>query len=297
MRRFDRSTSLFMILVFLSFVLATVDVRSAESGAGDSLRSFAQAAFTPLQRATDAVTRPIVGFVDGIANLASLNDENERLRADLREAERRIQDTAALEARIQELEATLNLEVPGDFATVAAEMFAQGPTGFDHVRLLNKGSADGVVVGQAVVDENGLIGRIDLVNEKTSRVRLITDPSVAVGVKVVTTSESGWTTGQGTGSLTLTMYRATRPVNEGDGLVTHGGRFPPNLPVGTVRDTATLAAGFQLVTEINPAVDFGRLGLVRIIVGFSPLDAPEEPFGPQAPPITVPTDEPTDLVQ
>ncbi|VAW09455.1 hypothetical protein MNBD_ACTINO02-3216, partial [hydrothermal vent metagenome] len=113
MRRFDRSTSLFMILLFLSFLLATVDVRSAESGAGDSLRSLAQAAFTPLQKATDTVTRPIVGFIDGVANLAALRDENERLRADLRDAERRIQDAAALEARVGELEAMLNIDVPG----------------------------------------------------------------------------------------------------------------------------------------------------------------------------------------
>jgi rod shape-determining protein MreC len=297
MRRFDRSTSLFIVLLFLSFLLATIDVRSAESGAGDSLRSLAQAAFTPLQKATDTVTRPIVGFIDGIANLAALRDENDRLRADLRDAERRIQDAAALEARVAELEAMLNIDVPGDFATVTASIFAQGATGFDHVRVIDKGSVDGIVVGQAVVDENGLVGRIDLVNAQSARVRLISDPSVSVGVKVVTTNESGWTSGQGFGPLTLTMYRATRPVVEGDGLVTQGGRFPPNIRVGTVRNTATLQAGFQLVTEVDATADFGRLGLVKVIVGFSPLDVIEEPAGPQAPPITIPTEEPIGIEQ
>ena len=58
-----------------------------------------------------------------------------------------------------------------------------GRTPFDHVRYIDKGAKDGIVAGQAVVDEDGLVGRVDLVSANDARIRLITDPLVSVGVQ------------------------------------------------------------------------------------------------------------------
>ena len=44
--------------------------------------------------------------------------------------------------------------------------------------------------------------------------------------------------------------------------------------VGTISETATDNTEFQLVTRVAPAVTFSRLDYVKVIVGYSPLDAP-----------------------
>ena len=44
--------------------------------------------------------------------------------------------------------------------------------------------------------------------------------------------------------------------------------------MGTITQTAANDAGFGLVTRVEPAVNFSRLDYVKVIVGYSPLDAP-----------------------
>jgi rod shape-determining protein MreC len=273
-RRFDRLTSLFVALLVVSFLVATFDVRADGTGAGEVLREGAQSLFTPLQKVADAVAKPVVGFVDGVSNLAGLREENDRLQGRIRELERRLQETASLQSELSALQQINDLEPPAELTAITAAIFASGPSDFDNVRFINKGRQDGVVVGQAVIDENGLVGRIDLVSDHGARVRLITDPNVSVGIRVPSTQETGWVTGRGEdrGTLRLEMFRSTEPVREGDTVVTDGSRFPAGIPVGIVLDTAVAEAGFSLVTEVAPTVSASRLDFVKVIIDWSPLD-------------------------
>ncbi len=281
-RRFDRSTSLFIGLLIVSFLTATVDVRSQGAGIGDTLRDGTQSLFSPLQQAASVVTRPVVGFVDGISNIAGLTDENERLRDRVRELESQVQEVAGLQNRLEELERINGLDPPGDVAAVTAHIFSVGLSPFDHIRWINRGSEDGVVVGHTVVDEDGLVGRVDFVHATTARVRLITDTRNGVGVRDLDTNETGVIEGQGTGPLRLRMFTAAEPIEEGHLIVTEGGRYAPGVVVGNVAATAEAEAGFSLIAEVTPAVDFGRIDFVKVLVGWLPSEftGPVEPGDP-----------------
>jgi rod shape-determining protein MreC len=271
-RRFDRAGALFIGLLAVSFLLATFDVRSEGTGVGSVLRDGTQALFSPIQRLATSVTRPVVGFIDGIAEVASLRDENDRLQRRVDELEGLVQDAEDLQRRLQELEKINDLEPPGELAAITARIFSNGSNDFDHVRFIDRGSDDGVVKGHPVIDERGLVGRIDLVGNDWARVRLITDPRLSVGVRDLATNETGWVSGQGTRPLKLEMYSAGEAVSAGDLIVTEGSRFPPDIPVGIVLFSAESEAGFSLVTEVEPAIETSRLDFVKVLVGWSPLD-------------------------
>jgi len=271
-RRFERSTGLFAGLLAISFLIMTFDVRSDGAGLGDTLREGAQTLFSPLQRVADAITRPVVGFIDGISDIAGLREENERLRERLDELTADRERVLSLQNQVEELQKILDVDPPGNLETVAARIFSPGVTDFDHIRWIDKGSDDGVVSGQAVVDEDGLVGRIDFVTDTSARVRLITDPRLGIGVRNLVTNETGWVEGTGTEPLRLKMFNAVEPVSRGDLVVTDGTRFPPNLTVGTVLQNARSEAGFQLISSVDPAIDVSRLDFVKVIVGWSPLD-------------------------
>ncbi len=275
-RRFDRVGVLFIGLLAVSFLLATFDARAEGTGVGSVLRDGTQALFSPVQRLATNVTRPIVGFIDGIADIATLRDENDRLRGRVGELEGLIQDAAELQRRLGELEKINNLEPPGELAAITARIFSNGSSDFDHVRFIDRGSADGVVKGHPVIDELGLVGRVDLVGEDWARVRLLTDPRLGVGVRDRATNETGWVSGQGTGPLKLEMFSAGEAVSAGDLIVTDGSRFPPDIPVGIVLYAAESEAGFSLVTEVEPAIETSRLDFVKVLVGWSPLDTEVE---------------------
>ena len=275
-QRVDRSTALFFTLLIIAFLMATFDVRAQGGGLSGSLRDGAQAIFSPIQTAATAVTRPVVGFIDGVSNIAGLRDEVERLRDENDGLRGQLLDLSALQNRLEELQEINDLDPPGDLATITARITSLGPTDFDQIRWIDKGSEQGVAIGQAVVDEDGLVGRIDFVSDASARVRLITDPRLGVGVRDLATNETGWVEGQGQGELQLRMFAAEKAVEVGDRLVTDGTRFPPGLEVGSVLEAAEAEAGFSLITPVGPAINISEIDFVKVIVGWSPLDAVDE---------------------
>ena len=108
-RRLDRATALFISLLAVGFLVATFDVRASGDSATTVLRSGAQTLAEPIQSGIDFVVRPVVGFVDGISNVAGLRDQNERLEAEVQRLEARLRETSALERRVAELEAINDL--------------------------------------------------------------------------------------------------------------------------------------------------------------------------------------------
>ncbi len=272
-RRLDRATALFISLLAVGFLLATFDLRADGQSATAVLRGGAQTLAEPVQSGVDFLVRPVVGFVDGISNVAGLRDQNDRLEAEVQRLEQALRETAALERRVAELEAINDLAPPEGLAAVTARIYSSGASPFDQVRFINKGSSDGIIAGQAVIDESGLVGRVDLVTGSSARVRLITDPLVSVGVRVQDTNQTGAVTGRGDDVLQLDVFDATEPAVEGAVLVTDGSRFPPGVVVGFVRETKEAEVGFALRTTVDPAAAFSELDFVKVVVGWSPLDA------------------------
>lgn len=258
-RRFDRVTALFMSLLAAGFVIATFDVRTAETGIADTMRGGAATLLAPIQRGADLVISPVVSFFDGISNLAGLSDENLRLQEQVRGLELRLRETSALERKVEELEAINDLAPPLELASVSARVYSSGASSFDHVKYILKGIDDGIAIGQAVIDERGLIGRVDAVTASTARVRLLTDPVVSVGVRVQQTNETGVVTGLGTATLRLDMFDATTPVTRGSVVVTDGSRFPPGIVVGYVTESADAEVNFVLQTGVETAARFSKI--------------------------------------
>ena len=69
------------------------------------------------------------------------------------------------------------------------------------------------------------------------------------------------------------MFRATKAVYEGDLVVTDGSRFPPGLVVGRIAETADAEVGFVLRTSVDPAARLSEVDYVKVIIGWTALDA------------------------
>ena len=70
--------------------------------------------------------------------------------------------------------------------------------------------------------------------------------------------------------MRLRMFNAVEPIEEGHLIVTEGGRYAPAVVVGSVAATATAEAGFSLIADVTPAVDFSRIDFVKVLVGWLP---------------------------
>ncbi len=307
-RNVDRPTGVFIGLVVISLVLVTFDLRAEGAGLGSTLRDGTQALFSPVQSAFVAVGRPVADFLDAASDLFSLREENRRLRDEVAGLEAQVRESESIRIRVRELEALLGVDPPEGIDTIAARVLAIGVSEFDHLRVIDKGSNDGVGLDMPVVDEGGLVGRVVAVTGETARVILITDPTMVIAVRVERTGETGVLRGRGSGPMTLEMFNTDAAVVAGDLLVTADGRFPAGIPVAEVLESARSEVGFALRSTASPAAQITRVDFVRILVftrddavveGFEggnrlPLQPPADPSGPaegetETPPTTTTT--------
>lgn len=188
-----------------------------------------------------------------------------------------VQKLKALEAENHELRELLSSVAHNKESFSEARLIRTDIDPFAQQILLNKGNVHGIEIGQPVIDAYGLVGLVTGVNQYTSRVLLITDPSFAVPVQSVRSGERAIAVGSGSGGeLRLNYVPRTADFIEGDVLVTSGlgGRYPAGYPVGTItsiqHDTSTR---FTLI-GISPSAKLGQLRHV-LFVKFQPEVEPQ----------------------
>jgi len=134
--------------------------------------------------------------------------------------------------------------------------------------ILDKGQSQGVYVGQAVIDADGVMGQVISVALLTSRVLLLTDFRSAIPVQDVRSDARGILVGRGRlAKLLLKDIPSTVDIKVNDLLVTSGlgGHYPPGYPIGIVSVVDTnLAAPFATI-QVDPSAQLNRNRPVLLI--------------------------------
>ena len=121
--------------------------------------------------------------------------------------------------------------------------------------IVNRGNGDGVRIGNPVVNEDGLVGRVDALEPHLARVRLLTDRGSAVSATLPRSHVDGIVEGSPLEGLELRFVSFSADVKVGDEIVTSGlgGSFPEGIPVGRVRSLAPEHGGLLRKIRIEPA--------------------------------------------
>lgn len=194
--------------------------------------------------------------------------ENTRLKQKQIYLQAQVQKLRALEAENQELRELLQSAGKENDSFSEARLIHVDSDPFRHQIMLNKGTQNGVEVGQPVIDSDGLVGVVLGVNEKTSRVLLLTDAGFAVPVQSVRSGERAIATGSGTGGqMRLNYVTSTADFVEGDQLVTSGlgGRFPAGYPVGVITSILHDPGTRFTLISISPSAKLGQVRHVLLV--------------------------------
>ncbi|MDC3148353.1 rod shape-determining protein MreC [bacterium] len=103
--------------------------------------------------------------------------------------------------------------------------------------ILNKGSKDGVEIGDIVIGPGGLLGRVKITSLFTSSVTLITSPESKLGVWVDRIQINGLLVGLGDDYPKLILYSKDADIKVGDFVSSSPAStlLPPNIPIGIVQ--------------------------------------------------------------
>jgi rod shape-determining protein MreC len=275
-----RAKAVLALLLAASVVVITIDFRQRQGGPVDQLQRVALAVFGPLERATSAVVRPVGDLVAGVAGIGGLRDRNRRLEAEV--ARLRAQQRAYLDVlgENDRLRGALGMARRCGCRTVGASVVARSGSSFQLSVTVDAGRRQGVARDMAVIDADGLVGRVTQVTGGYATVLLISDPASGVAASLAGSKAPGVLRGRAGPLLEFQPVQAGTRVAPGDPVVTRayqGGVFPAGLPVGVVeRVEQAGAAGLVPEVAVRPYARLGALNVVAIVVA-----GPERPTRPR----------------
>ncbi len=219
-----------------------------------SVRAALSLPIAPLQYVVSWPTQ----FIDTVKATISTHDdlvnENLRLKTDQLLLQSQLQRLIAIESENNYLKALLQSSKQVRGKTLIAELLAVDFEPFVHQVVLNKGTRDGVYVGQPVLDATGVMGQVIQVGPITSRVILINDPHSGVAVQNTRNGMRAIAMGDSYSDKLRLMYvTKTANIKPGDIFLTSGlgGHYPEGYPVGKVLSVIT-----------DPAQQFATIYLV-----------------------------------
>lgn len=250
----DRTLPTLVTLLVVGLLLMTFDVRSEGQGVTSVLRSGMQTIVSPLQKGAAFVVNPVLDAANSLANITSLRETNLDLQQQVAELEAELISVDDDLARLDFLEQYYDLEATGsDIGRVVTEVIGRaGP--LDNALIVDKGTSNGIAVGQPVIDVNGyVVGSVQQVTSGTARVIPITVGSD--GVAVTVEEQFGWVLPQvNENTLRLEVNPARDPVFAGQRVVTSSQsvRYPAGYPVGEVIADAEVTGAGALTGVVRP---------------------------------------------
>lgn len=223
-------------------------------------RGVADQVLTPVGEALSAPGRWTGQGVDTVKGYFFAVSENRELKAQMREMEQWRDVALALRNENARYRTLLGLKTDPPIPMVAARVVLDSRGPFAATRLANAGTEKGIKVGNPVMSENGLVGRVVGVSDGASRVLLTTDTASKIPVMIDRTNARAILTGDGGPNPKLEYLRGQDPVKEGDRVMTSGdgGVMPRGLPVGTA--VKGLDGRWRVVLASDKApIDFVRI--------------------------------------
>lgn len=204
-------------------------------------------------------TQSALGLVIHLPQLPHRIQEQEALRHAL--AQRELELAGLREAVRHLTRATQLAQTVKGSRGIVASILGRSLLPSQHTLLLDRGTQDGVVPDSAVVDVEGLIGRVLEAAPNTSVVLLATDPNSRISGLVERSRESGLVVGTGGRLCEFRYLDVEADVAVNDRVVTAGldGAFPKGLLIGTVAKVERQESRGTLRAWVQPAVKVNRL--------------------------------------
>ena len=221
--RTPRSRFTLALLLLTAITLLVFDLPG--TGPLDPVRNAFGAAFKPFRAAGNTVFEPISNGWRGAFGYGDLEDENEKLKAELEERKSEEADLARLRQKVAELNEINGVALETQ-KTKVAEVISGPLNSFEQTVEINAGSNDGVKTRMAVITgrSNGkggaVLGRIVDVKANSSTVELITERDVSIGIRTQK-GDIGTATGRGQGKPLRIEGVVEKTISEGDLMLPH----------------------------------------------------------------------------
>nr|MBI5455459.1 rod shape-determining protein MreC [Candidatus Levybacteria bacterium] len=232
------------------------------------VNSIVQVVFAPVQSLTYGIYSSVIN-IGSSSKLKLLEDENRLLIKKLADLKKVEGDNKALQDQFQTVNIRSTSLLPA--GVIGAPGLIPGIS-VPETLTLNRGQADGVKVGQAVIYKDNLIGKVIKTSNYLSSVLLITNSSSSFTASSLETNALGVVKGGGGGGLIFDNILLSESLKKDDLVVTKGDvnqkgeGFPKGLIVGKIASVSKNASDLFQKAKVKQLVDLTKLNAVFIII-------------------------------
>ena len=273
-----RRRAILGLLVAVSLVLLTVYFGESPNSPLHTIQRGIVEVFSPVQEGASKALGPVRNIAGWFSDTFHAKSQRDQLQKEVQSyrAQLAVAQSAVAQNRQLTKEVGLQNSLGLDkYKPVAANVISRDPTLWYATIEIDKGSDDGVHVGDPVVGDGGLVGKISTVAPTVAVVTEITDHSMAVAAQVQDSSADTGILVPAVGNpnqLLLQNLPSTAPVQNGQQVVTAGFKYnqleslyPPGIPIGTVSNASQDELLSNQQVQVNPAVDLRHLSVVQIL--------------------------------
>ena len=201
-----------------------------------NMSSFITDFFAPISNVFNKPVKELENVIEDVQSATSLRKENLRLKTEIRRLKLFEKKSGILESELIELRKMLNFAPRENKVLITSRVLNISGGTFAKTMLIDAGLKDGILAGQPVISNEGLIGSIINVGSSSSRVLLTIDINSMIPIFL---TQSGWPAiaqGQNSSFLKLRFLSSEANPILGEMVETsgHGGKFPSGINVGKV---------------------------------------------------------------
>jgi rod shape-determining protein MreC len=208
-----------------------------------------------------------------VSDYFNVMEQNEALREENAELRQWMAEALELREVVASYEALDGYMTPPDAQPINAFVIGEANDAFARSMIVNAGRSNNVEIGQAVVDADGLVGRIVEAGRGAARVLLLTDIQSRVPVYVEGADVEGILVGntRARPAISFTASAEEAEAAPGQRVLTSGagGALPRGLPVGVVSGESRDGIIVDLYAN------YARTRMVRVINYAFPEIEPE----------------------
>jgi len=251
----------FAFLLLATTAAGLIIMSQAQFPIAERLRTRVVDAFAPILESLSRPVDTVSGWIDYARDLNDARSENLRLRAEVAQLKHWESEVLRLQAENESLRNLVGIVPENEARHIGARVIADSGGAFVRSLIINAGARNGVRKGVAVVNDEGLVGRVTQVGERAARVLLVTDLNSRIPIVIQGTRDRAILAGDNSDNPQLVHLPAGAPVSPGDRIVTsgHGGVFPPGIGIGVISSVDD--AGIR----VRPFVQWHRLEHVRVV--------------------------------
>ncbi|MDG1463411.1 MAG: rod shape-determining protein MreC [Gammaproteobacteria bacterium] len=263
-----RGTSAGLRFVLIAILCITLMVLDHQNDHLVSIRKALAVVVAPVVYLVSSPSKIGHWIADAFASRDELQTENSKFKEQLIVSSAMLQNLAALKAENVRLRALLKSTEKISTRVIIAEIVTVDTSPYRQAILINKGSDDGVKVGEALIDADGVIGQIIRDRVFSSDALLITDADHAIPVELVRNRLRSIAVGTGeVDRLSMPFLPRNADIVKGDVLVTSGlgGTFPAGYPVGVITEVRSSPGQPFLEIDAAPLAMLNRIREVLVL--------------------------------